>query len=298
MILSVLLGAFLGAMGKELVDRLKLGGCSRHWHVQRRINELKKSSLVSADDVCVVPYYAIERCIDESLKDDDGGVWIFGAPAGSGKATYLARQIDKFRSNYPHRKIVVFPDGISVIKDKKINDLLGIPENEPLSRYLPHGTIIILGHFDITESSLREAKENICELATDSRNSKKYSIIISVSNPKTMIDLLNINGGEKVRDLCHPRCIKWTSTEVTQYINKMFSNWTEQEKHCLIESCQLSCSPGVLFETYKMKQSGRYSSDDVVKFAKNLDTNKSKEWDDFDSILKDYPMYNKSFIEN
>ncbi len=296
MIISAAIGAIVGALGKEIVEWLKLSSCSRRCHVQNRINELRSATLIDTKDVCLVPYYTIERCIDDSLEDQDGGVWIFGAPAGSGKTTYLGRQIQIFRSKFPKREIVIFPNGITVIRDKKINQILGVPDNEPLSRYLPEGTVIVLEQFDISVSLSEETKEYILDLATDSRNSKKYSVIISVSNPKTMIDLLKINGGEKVKDVCHPKYIKWTRTEVTQYINEMFYDWTDEEKRNLIESCKLSCSPGVLFDAYKIKQSGRYSVNDVVNFAKNLDVNKSKKWDEFDTILKNYPIY-KSFIE-
>jgi hypothetical protein len=296
MLISAVIGAIVGALGKEIVECLKLSYCGRRCHVQNRINELRSATLIDTKDVSVVPYYTIERCIDDTLEDQDGGVWIFGAPAGSGKTTYLGRQIQIFRSKVPKREIVIFPNGISVIRDKKINQLLGVPDSEPLSRYLPDGTVIVLEQFDISVSLSEETKEYILNLATDSRNSKKYSVIISVSNPETMIDLLKINGGEKVKDICHPNYIKWTSTEVSQYINEMFKDWTNEEKRSLIESCRLSYSPGVLFDAYKMKQSRRYSVDDVVKFAENLDMNKSKKWEEFNAILKNYPMY-KPFIE-
>ena len=293
MLISVVIGAVVGALGKEIVEWLKLNYSARRCYVQYRINELRSSAtLIDTKDVVVVPYDTIERIIDDTLEDQDGGVWIFGAPAGSGKTTYLGRQIQIFRSKFPKREIVIFPNSISVIRDKKINQLLGVPDSEPLSRYLPDGTVIILDQFDISESLPEETKEYILYLATDSRNSKKYSVFISVSNPETMIDLLKINGGEKVKDMCHPTYIKWTSTEASQYIGEMFKDWTNEDKCSLLKSCRLSYSPGVLFDAYKMKQSRRYSVDDVVKFAESLDEKKSKKWEEFNTIFENYPKYN------
>jgi hypothetical protein len=273
-ILSVAIGAFFGALGKEVFDNMKLSLCGRRYYVQCRINELRKTSLIDTKGVCVVPFNTIEVCIDDALEDEDGGVWIFGAPAGYGKTTYLAHQIETFRMKFPKREVIVFPNGTSVLNNKKISQVLGVPENEPLSRYIPDGSIIVLDQFDIGESLSEDTKEYIRDLATDSRNSKKYSVIISVSNYQTMFDLLSINGGEKVKDICHPNFIQWTDTEVAHYINKMFNDWTDNNKHRLIESCESARSPGVLFDVYKMKQSGRHSVDDIIKSTKyNIKTN-------------------------
>jgi hypothetical protein len=95
LVLSLLGAAVIGALGKEMFDRLNV---LKHRNVRSHIRKNDTKLIESeSNEALVVPLHRLEVHIADALEDTDGGVWIFGAPLGSGKSTYLDKCLDVFK---------------------------------------------------------------------------------------------------------------------------------------------------------------------------------------------------------
>jgi hypothetical protein len=112
-ILYLIGAAFVGALGKDLYDKSNTTRCSRRCSVASKIRS-NCSKLMELNKYPVIPLHSLEIHITSALRDHGGGVWIFGAPEGSGKSTYLNHCIELFRKSHNRTDLSVpFEESIS-----------------------------------------------------------------------------------------------------------------------------------------------------------------------------------------
>jgi hypothetical protein len=289
-ILYLIGAAFVGALGKDLYDKSNTTRCSRRCSVASKIRS-NCSKLMELNKYPVIPLHSLEIHITSALRDHGGGVWIFGAPEGSGKSTYLNHCIELFRKESQQNRLVCTFRGVNILKNRNLHLVLGVPLLESISDYIPHGTVIVIDQVDCQIEAIDSlVAEYIVELATDSRNSKCYSVIICVSCPQVMLALLKLNNMEKIKDICHPRAMQWRPQETEQYIEKVFLTWNKSQKNNLLDACEISNSPSVLYNAHKAMETGNYSVDEIVDFARNWDKLKGDRWSQYDDVLAGHPF--------
>lgn len=283
--LCLLGAAFVSALGKDLYDRIRASRCSRRCLVASNVRSNHRK-LIELNDYPVIPFPSLEKHLLVALRDcEDGGVWMFGAPEGSGKSTYLNRCLELFQSESQRRHVSVH-QGVNALRDRSIHLALGVPLIEPISRYIPRGTIIVIDQVDCKVEAIDDKiSEYVVELATDSRNSKCYSVIICVSNPEVMIKLLRLNNMEKIKEICHPKYLQWTSLQTKQFIHEVFKSWTYDEKQQLAEACHKSNSPGVLHEAHKTFRGGQYTRAEIIKLTESWDDLKHERWESYQKLF-------------
>ena len=75
-------------------------------------------------------------------------------------------------------------------------------------------------------------------------NSKKYTVILSISNTNTYHEILSLNGGEKVRALLPSvEKMKWDILQMEQLILQNLTYWSEDDCTDLMSLCAPACSP-------------------------------------------------------
>lgn len=194
---------------------------------------------------------------------------MIGAPQGSGKSTYVKDAVMRARTMYPSLKIKIFGSGLSLLQPDELHKKFGIPLSRSMSTFLPKGAVIIIDQVDNTACRLNElSREYIVRLATESSNSKIYSIKLCVSNPETFQEIIELNGGEKIRPIFpYMGAMKWNNNQMDQFVSENLSHWTISDRKLISGMCAPACSPGVFWSAVRvLKRYPSFSSVDEVIF--------------------------------
>ena len=217
----------------------------------------------------IIPRDLLTEEILFTIKDEDCGVTVIGAPQGSGKSTYVKDAVMRARTMYPSLKIKIFGSGMSLLRTDEFHKKFGIPPSRSMSTFLPKGAVIVIDQVDNTPCRLNElSREYIVHLATDSSNSKSYSIISFVSNPETFQEILELNGGEKIRPIFpYMGAMKWNNNQMDQFVFENLSHWTLSYRKLISDMCAPACSPGVFWSALRvLKRYPSFSGVDEVTF--------------------------------
>ena len=127
--------------------------------------------------------------------------------------------------------------------------------------------MIVFDQVDNGPGRLNElSREYIVHLATDSRNSKVFSIIICVSNPETFQEILQLNGGDKIKSIFpYMGTMKWNYNQMEQFVSENLSHWTLSDRKLVSDMCAPARSPGVFWSAIRiLKRYPSYSCVDEV----------------------------------
>ena len=124
-----------------------------------------------------------------------------------------------------------------------LHHYLGIPTGKRISEHIPKGTIIILDQFDLKHHHIEpEVEQYLIDLATDSRKSRSFHVIICVSNSDVFADIvMKYNNGQKIKQLCLPSVLKWSQEQIKRYISVSHPKWSPQDREMFAE---LFCNVG------------------------------------------------------
>lgn len=185
----------------------------------------------------------VSDTIDNAFNSRVGGIQVIYAPWGTGKTTSLAHVSQKHKD----RKHVEF---VSCVANKaQLYAWLGIHnETFQLSEVLPEGTVLVLDQME-TPVWGPELKAMLRELALDSRKSKTYNIVLSVSNLEIAKKILALNGNDKIKLVARSSDFRWGRELVTAYVeeSKRYKHWLEADKESLIKLATLAGAPEFMF---------------------------------------------------
>ena len=187
------------------------------------------------------------------------GVIVFWGPPDSGKTSYAIRTCNKLLQEGKIGGVIKINDstfaeysgdggvhwlntafGVDnlLLPNEKISDL--IPSCEPstasyFERFLSYffrrnkRVVILFDQFDnVCEHSNSNAVLTfIKRLAEDSVLCNSYNVLLCVTNPKLAKEILQLNGGKKIRLLQKPRELQWGKDELTKYFTTDPSLCTE-----------------------------------------------------------------------
>lgn len=184
----------------------------------------------------------VETLLLRAFNFAHGGVFVLYSILGSGKTTYLSKLAWERRAEGKHAYMF-----LSVANKRHLYDLLGIEHlHYLLSEILPVGSVLIL---DQTESSFGpDAEAMIWELALDSRNSKSFVVIVSVSVLDVANKVLNINGREKIVQLGPETTFKWDAAMIDTFIARstVLKNRSKNDKKVIRELALRAGTPSFL----------------------------------------------------
>jgi len=206
------------------------------------INKYEENDVILNDSV--------ER-ITTVLQESEYGLLVISAPAGTGKSTYLMKALEKMT---PKRRMKIFTGGAYLQDFKKILSSFGMPDYAKLSKYLPKKSIVIIDQVDFTGAAFNDTiQANITDLATDSHNSKKYLVILCVSDADFAKRVLLCNGGEKINLAVPPVTLKWTKCDAEKFIRMKSIPGDEMEMQSLLDLFAPSYNPHIMRDYFKRK---------------------------------------------
>ncbi len=199
------------------------------WRIRNTTFELVKDN--KSPDHKYIDNVALEqdimRCLDYGSQE--GGLFVFGGPQHSGKSTHLQEIIPKFIKMQKQKGNHDIPVAVIHLDKNELNILalrskLDIPEYGELEAFLPANTLIII---DLVNANTLDDKSKhlLTVLATTSRNSKIFFVVVCVSNPSAYKDILSCNGTRKVYPLCNPELLQ--IGRKTQSIDAFISIYNE-----------------------------------------------------------------------
>jgi hypothetical protein len=196
----------------------------------------------------------LQRAIDHP----QCGVFVFWGVHGSGKSLH-GRQaaFDLLRkdrhvlflnaANYKHQRhphpLLWLNDALDLDPDSDYSPFL--PPAVP-GIYSPPPTCIFIDQFDHMFSH-PDAESFVVGLAEESRLTKRFSVIVSVTNPANARTILKWNGGEKIKLVGDPDVGCWNKNHVSALVQQLPLRDDEREK--LVELGSIAKTPGFVLET-------------------------------------------------
>jgi hypothetical protein len=277
------------AFGKELLECTYRLDCCIRRHAQRALLTRDEDETIDPDSFPIIPHPGITdrviRAVEMGFRY--GGVYVFGAPTSAGKTTYVNEAVMTIRTRYPKMIVRVFGNGKVLLADQGIHRRLGVPEDKLLSKFIMKGAVLIIDQADMSMANFEQSMcDYIVELATDSSNSKRYSVIVCVSDPHVYRTIIRLNGMEKVAPIVRDvNTVKWSKDQMKALISSGLHHWSDRDRIALVEVCAISCSPGVVKQAIILSE--RYSSfhdftqSDSFKDVQVLAECKSQLWSTF-----------------
>lgn len=297
-IAGTVVGGILTHVGKGIFEYIQNLKCSIQSNVKRILKRQEIDMVQDTKPIIINKNFsnALRKFFYESTI---GGVWIVGAPSGSGKTTYIGDYIAKLRQDSWYTSRIAVFDGNAIVP-LCLHKALSINENERLSEYIPKGYKLIIDQVDIKESLFSLEMQNyIVRLATDSRNSKRYAVLICVSDPTVMRIMLSLNNYDKISELCPPSYLHWNEDLVRKFIDEKYTAWEEDEKNRLFELTKSAKSCGALINAGQhISVSGSGSKPSYIESnITRAVTNKNKLWDIYEEVFEGYEFYELNDVD-
>lgn len=251
----------------------------------RTRREIKKNSAPSEFQANTVEEYVdnpkLVSQLEEFISLKIGGLFVLGAPCGSGKTTYLNKAIENFQKKNLSRKLY-YLNGIS----EETFESLDVPSGKRFSEFLPSGSVIIIDQAESKDDPSPKVFNLLIQLAVQSRNSKRFHTIIVVSSFKLMGDILNLNGGEKIYSVASTALLKWDEDRQLEFAKKLLPNWSSENQKALVAKVQASGSCGILFSlSQQLKEFPQYFDDEFSEEVEQI-KRRASEWDEFSKYDK------------
>ena len=106
-ILTILVSAVIGAVGKTLVDSLWTTEGTQRYHVRQNLMQTTEPIKLKDDDLIPLDSLVNDR-ICKRLASDEYGVFLLAAPIGSGKSSFMKMALKKLRSQFQHKATKVW----------------------------------------------------------------------------------------------------------------------------------------------------------------------------------------------
>lgn len=209
--------------------------------------------------------------IDDAFHSNKGGIQVLFAPAGTGKTTYLALVSQEHKVKGEHVEFV----SCAASKQHLYACLNILNEAFQLSEVLPEKTVLVLDQME-TPILGPELKSMLLEIALDSRKSKRFNVILSVSNIEAAKKILSLNGNDKIKSLGRCAEYRWGRELVTAYVeqSKQYTAWTDADRASLVELAIVAGAPEFLFqlEDEKAPTAALLREERIVESAKRYAT--------------------------
>ena len=278
-------GAFFGSiftnLAKSLLDFLWTTDCFIQETVKQNLSASDPINLDQENIIRIIPNDILIDTIISRIKGNSWGIFVFAAPEGTGKSTFIKMVIQRLKLNDPSIYLKLIKGGSSVLQQKNLCTHLKIPSARSLSDFLPSQTVIFIDQIDFTiESHLNEElRLYLTELATDSSNSRQFKIILCVSNAYVAAEILKCNGFEKIQPLCPFRNLAWNDAQLDAFIEKKLPNLPTNDK-IKLKRLATSCknSPGLIHKATDSTD-GTLNMISLKRYAKKS----ANSWEQFES---------------
>jgi hypothetical protein len=207
-------------------------------------------------DLFITKSNALSKLLRVMERDEYSGLLVLDAPPQSGKSTLILRtlQLLKEKKKYattfgrftyyltPQKTIFYF-NGITENILKEMAG--GIPRYGFFSDYLNKGTIIIIDQVDVPhlEDNILQV---LSQFAAQSISSNDFKVIIAVSHPNAMRQLMELNSRSGVYSLIKSSDLIWNQEEMMSYVCKKHPQLANTNKTNVVNLFKASGCIGLL----------------------------------------------------
>lgn len=190
----------------------------------------------------IVPNEKVVNQLTTTLNQKIGGLFVVGAPTGAGKTSYLSQSICKFKKK--NNRPVYYISGFH----EDCLESLGIPRGRMIHEYIDSDSVIVIDQVEIDADELTaNLKQILVQLATQSRNSRKFHAVIIVSKPKLMEKIINLNGGEKIYAAISFSDFQWDKVMMANLAKSLLPAFNDDDIESFVTIFESSKTPGLLF---------------------------------------------------
>ena len=175
------------------------------------------------------------------------GVIVFWGPPDSGKSSYAIRTCNALLKCGKIGGLVGINDKAFSDDIAWLNNAMGqkiMQENDKFSSVIPRENasyferffafllrrnkrvVILFDQFDnlLDHATKHSLLKFVKRLAEDSVKYDAYSVLLCVTNPTLAREILDVNGGKKIKSLQHPLDLKWGQDEILKYFGSSSPN--------------------------------------------------------------------------
>lgn len=199
--------------------------------------------------------------------DKMGGLKVVAAPPGSGKSTYLGIFVQDRIANTKPACIMRSTNSMeSMIQELNLAAVKG----SNILNQIPAQSVLVM---DQVEHLGDDSLVFFETLATTARR-QEFHVIVATSHPEIAKKLINLNGRDKVRELCSPETFRWKQADAEKFTSDLFKDWSHEDQSILINWGMEAGGPGILAEVY-----------DKYGFPSSLPKRGTREWKEIQSSI-------------
>lgn len=274
---------FITASGIAIKDMYDRYNRSRDIIIEReRVERRIRGDSFEIFDLSTLEYIENEKMVSsfiDILESNVFGVIVVGAPNGAGKSTSLNMAVRKFKEKKQNSNIFY----TTALTPGLFRESLGIPKDHLIRDYIPRNSFIFIDQIDLNE--LTDINKNfLVDLATSSVNSKKFIVIICVSNSEIFSNILKLNGSQKIIAAFPPSMFKWDEDRLRMFLKSQKPDLSEDKFEQLLALIRPSFNPGSVMRVLADSRIKRGEIDESVPFITKLVNDKVNQWELFQNV--------------
>ena len=220
-----------------------------------------KTPLSNLSNILLVPNPRVQIQLERAFSNPYGGLRVIVSPIGSGKSTYINHQVNE----HIHR------GGAARLFGSELNNMndfytsIGsIERRMDLFDLLPERSVIVLDQLEHLTPFPSEMVTLLHHLACDSRRTAECNVIVVVSDIALAQRILALNGLDKIYQCGTSSDYEWHINETNQFINNVFSHWSEVDKDMIRELGLIAKSPAYMHALYTLYNSTGLPTDPTL----------------------------------
>ena len=235
--ISLFVGVCIGGIlsyKESIVAFLRSTECYIRYLVARKMDANDPLYITNGD---VLPHEKLIHDVLLKLNGTHFGLFVLAAPRGSGKSSIIEMALKMNSTSESKFKIKLVTSYDLMDQEQYLHKYFNIPNDSNLSEYLPENSIILLDQVSLPRQfNTHENYMYLARLARDSFDSRKYKIVLSISDVAVakkirQLDLLRIH------NLCSAGQFIWSKNQADQYMekNKFFKDISTDDKQFLLD---------------------------------------------------------------
>ena len=220
-----------------------------------------KTPLYNANNIPLVPNPRVQIQLEQAFSNPSGGLRVVISPIGSGKSTYINHQVNE----HIHRGGATRAFGSEL---NNMNDFYttfgGIERRMDLFDMLPERSVIVLDQLEHLIPFPSEMANLLHHLALDSRRTAECNVMVVVSDIALAKRILTLNGLDKIYQCGTSSDYEWHINETNQFINNVFSHWSEVDRDRIQELGLIAKSPAYMHALYTLYNSTGLPTDPTL----------------------------------
>lgn len=222
----------------------------------------------------------VVRKVAEVFQSNFYGILVVGAPYGAGKSSYVEAAVHRLR-----KSVLVHATKVKISSIEDFRNTFSVPEGQDILSLIPDGSFLVFDQQDFHANEITSAmKDFIIRLAPESRNLKRFKVVVVVSDAETMDLVCSCNGGQKILPAIYASEFKWDENKMKELADSIIAT-DDPIKSELVNLLALSKCAGTMFDWASRVAMNHVLTQEDEQQIINEQHRKNTEWDSFHKLL-------------